>query len=48
MAHTHIPMKLYKYYAVNKNSLSSLINKYAWYSSSAYFNDSFDTKIIEK
>jgi len=40
-------MKLYKYYSVNKDSLSSLINKHVWYSSPDYFNDPFDTKIIE-
>lgn len=40
-------MKLYKYYSLNKNSLSCLVNKYVWYSSPNDFNDPYDTAIID-
>lgn len=40
-------MKLYKYYAVNKNSISCLVNKYIWSSSPNDFNDPYDTAIID-
>lgn len=40
-------MKLYKYYSVNKNSISSLVNKFVWYSAPNDFNDPFDTALID-
>ncbi len=40
-------MKLFKFYSVNKNSISSLVNKFAWYSSPNDFNDPFDTALID-
>lgn len=40
-------MKLYKYYSVNKNSISCLVNKFVWYSSPNDFNDPYDTAIID-
>lgn len=40
-------MKLFKFYSVNKNSISTLVNKFAWYSSPNDFNDPFDTALID-
>jgi hypothetical protein len=40
-------MKLYKFYTVNKNSISSLVNKFVWFSSPNDFNDPFDTALID-
>lgn len=40
-------MKLYKYYAVSKNSISCLVNKFVWFSSPNDFNDPYDTAIID-
>lgn len=40
-------MRLYKYYTVNKNSISCLVNKFVWYSAPNDFNDPYDTAIID-
>lgn len=40
-------MKLYKYYTVNKNSISCLVNRFVWFSSPDDFNDPYDTAIID-
>jgi hypothetical protein len=39
--------KLFKYYSINNYSLSALTNGLSWYSETDYFNDPFDTKIID-
>ncbi len=39
--------KLYKYYAVNSFSLSTLANEMVWFSDPDTFNDPFDTKIFQ-
>lgn len=40
-------MKLFKYYTVNKKSISSFVNKFVWYSAPNDFNDPFDTALID-
>lgn len=38
-------MKLYKYTAVNENSLSSLTHSHLWFADPRSFNDPFDVNI---
>ena len=39
-------MKLYKYYSVNKYSISTLVNNFCWFSDPETFNDPFDSNIV--
>jgi len=39
------PVKLYKYFVINENTINTLKYSNLWYSSPKYFNDPFDCKI---
>ena len=36
------PSSLFKFYAINKNSLNSLVQEYVWLGDPSTFNDPFD------